>query len=424
MKRFILIIVLLLFAILLAVHFIGGKMLSNYVDQALENYTSQPGIPVVSYSDLNISPLFASIRFEDFELQDNNSPRIVSAHLIQLQLSISEIFTAALGGFSTLESDITDISLHVLGFGYSNEISGEFLNSESLDFRWQGPANTMLLLLNNQSDLPNDWRVDFDLNNSEVSTNLLKKTSPFENTIFPDITRYQNITGSFRYSAEQSELLVNNFRVDAIDTRFNARGVMGYSSHQTLKEPEFANIAFQLNSPVRSDFRYLLSPTTGAISFSDISIESSIRIEDGELLPPHGETYLKLDRPIFYPAENVLQEYGYVLQSLPINPGEIDAQEFEAELEQNEDRLSIYNAQVIFSGFKAGISGYFEIDEAPISELPIQNGKVTISDASTEVITFIQNVEMLFDIQLERSDNQITIPLTGTAGRPALDMGL
>lgn len=423
MKR-IFIAIIILIAIILLANWWSGRIISSQINIQLTEILGDDQAAGLNYDHINVSPILSQITFNQFSYRHTNNVEF-KAETIRTSLTYSDFLSLLFGNPSKAFNEISLLSMYInnsswIDYNDSNEITlvdGFFILEGNIAEILQAATQKRL------PSIPFNLEVDmYELEDQDL--NVSQSFLPS----FEQSDRYdyiESISGKFDYDPVLEEIHARDALVRApfLDLEFD--GTASFDSVEWSFLPRNLNINYTLNAqPIGVKFN--IGPEIGQIAFDDMKVQSTTSFDTDDiqasllnLLLSEGETLFHLSRIRIHPSDNILQEYGMFSQTFGLDLESIFLNRVAGSYALENNRLLLDDTKLETDFFTATLDADISLSEY-WKQSVINEGSLRVSDMSSDIEEFFNDIEVLFDTEWQRDNGDILIYFGGSVSSPEI----
>lgn len=416
-------VVVLLFVSIFVGNWIVGNKVAEEIDAELRDKISKMDLPLLlTYSDIGVNPLLSKVNIKTISISDDRRTGKLNCDDIAIKISYGDalelIKSNKLENIKSFQITLKTPSFQE--FSTNSEIS-----FDDITFDFDGHI-TKKMIMEIEQDFPKE-KQHLELSFSNLKFDFpeifreLMLTSDLQN----QISKVDNANISLSYLPDSKELLIENLSISTPIISLQYFGRIKYNGNNpTNYRPSQFDIETNI-SITPSNLEWGDPGETGRFSFSKISTsgKTSLKLTNGGFLEeqiPQGEFSFLIEglSAEFSGRLKRSLEIEDLGQILGVSFDEIEIEKFAISMKMENSRFTISNAELVTPLGNATLTADLLFDERNPENSIINNGKLVISNLSSDLELTVTKFEKEMRQSLPRIDKDIVLEFSGILGNP------
>jgi hypothetical protein len=415
---------LILFLILLLIHFAISVLVSRSVETAIRIWADEAGREV-SYSTITTSPYQAAVTINDVSYAGPGAaagagyPARITARSVQLRLGHADFFRVVFAPSEATFEQIGFYEVFARDFTYQHHGYDMLLTAQRLEWSQEGNLSDFADALFNGSLPAGAHRFRTVLTGPGLRYGTIASLPGFrteEELMISDL-----LVVDLGFNPETRDLSITEFFIEDGRNRAEIQGNARFQTDPENGRPLRINLELHLESaspdfnlPLPGNPASLVSQYLKATLLSVITTRSgTIETDDlvisflatGSVLRPSGRVEQQL-QPMFR------------MMGIPLQPLGVSSLEGEVMLLGNRFEAQITEAKTAYTGFRFNMVSLLD-DELGWAS-PVTGGSFELYDMQPSVVQLVRGLEAFMRWRLIWDGNQVFVPVRGTLANPQL----
>ncbi len=410
---------LILITVLYAGNWIYGKQIASKIDSQLKNSFQAGLVPYdISYSKIEVNPLFSEFIFHDLIIKDKKNDLILESQKLKVKMKYAEALelskTYNFEHVTYIKSKFDNVSI-------KNYNGKSYVLSDRMDFDFDGNINQLMYRSLLQALPTEKQEVYIKFNDFHLDHSSFHLYNQHKGVVNPNEKITEGII-HLVYKPENQMLYVKNFDLDsesfvfenAIDVKIGGLKLDELHANQINFSSNFKNkkevsLGEKTNGQGFYKLKYIESSMHGnAVLDNNGNIDTKHLPEFNLLLNIKG---------LSAEQKGLSKGLGSIL-SIPSDSITIDALVFQSQLKDG--RLTVSDSKLESSLMNANLVADIKYDQLNPDKSEIESFEFRLSQIKSELQNGFKNIESMLGFTLPRDGDDIVLELKGSLYAPKI----
>ncbi len=412
-------VLLILITGLYAGNWIYGKQSASRIDRQLKNSFQAGLIPYdISYSKIEVNPLFSEFIFHDLIIKDKKNDLILESEKLKVKMKYAEALelskTYSFEHVTHVKSKFDNISIK----NYNRE---SYVNCGRVDFDFDGNINQLMYRSLLQALPTEKQEIYIKFNDLHLDPSSFHQFNQYKGVVNPNENINEGII-NLKYEPENQMLYVRNFDLDsesfvfenAIDVKIGGLKLDELHANQFIFTSDFKNKKeISLGEKTNGQGFYTLKYIESSMHGSAV-LDNNGNIDTKHL--PEFNLLLNI-KGLSAEQKGLSKGLGSVL-SIPSDSITIDALVFQSQLKDG--RLTVSDSKLESSLLNANLAADIKYDQLNPDKSKIESFEFRLSQIKSELQNGFKNIESMIGFTLPRDGDDIILELKGSLNAPKI----
>lgn len=398
-----------------AANYFYGKKMASELDGQIKAIVEKNELPVkISYSDLDVNPLFSKIIFSNVQFSQEKQGTVRSKEL-ELNIPYSEAQRLL---ESTEFEELNSFELNFSELSFSDKRDTLLHTVDELRLDFDGHLTKADIEQIQEKFPETDQHIQFSFTNLSVGLGKGKPRQAQEHVMEIYNQFVTGVNGNFtmHYLADKQQVEFHNISIDSKAYSYSGNSVIDING-SGFNEMKPGNMV------TRSEMR--INPETvewtngkgekGIFSLEELRVKTDITKDLNKMQLPVGEAQMNIDKLIFKEPGNGKPKGMFAVGALMQN---MEIEKLHLDYAFNENNLLIKDSEIRSSMLDATIMADITIDQFNPQQSSITAGKVVINKIAPDLEQVVSMFEMQSGSSLPRQNGAIVLELSGKLMKP------